>query len=139
MYYRSARKALRKMLCAGKVVIIRSYFAEANYRILRGQSNKNNDKVLTGDDKIFDSEGNFQIGDYWTIYSHNYIEHLVREIDSKYHIFWVKDDSGIMKSALQDEKDRGVVKRYAAEVIGDYEISYPILQPWETVVITRKQ
>ena len=132
-YYKSAKYVLDKMLEASSNIIIRSYFADSNYRILRGQSSKNNDNVDIDEMNIFTNNGSLISADFWTIYSFSYIENLVKSIKPEAKISWI--NSKINNESLNEEKRLGVNKRSGTEIIGNYEISYPILQPWEILLI----
>ena len=135
MYYKSAKYVLKKFLKSSKNIIIRSYFSESNFRILRAQSKQNNDKSLIDEMDIFSDEGAIQCADYWTIYSFSYIEKLVNIIDPRAKVFWIKDNN--ILSSIEEEKKAGIIKRGGTEIVGDYEISYPLLQPWEILMIQK--
>ena len=42
----------------------------------------------------------------------------------------------IIDNSIDAEARLGVVKRGGTQVVGGYEISYPLLQPWEILQIT---
>ena len=136
MYYRSARCVLTKLLKAAKSLIIRSYFADSNYRILRGQSRDNNDRVKTPELEVFNADGDLVSGDYWTIYGFGYFEQLLKDIDRRLKIVWLKEQS--VMTSIKMEESLGVKKRYGTQVLDGYEISYPILQPWGVVLVTKE-
>ena len=133
MYYKSAKKVLEKFLKSSKIILIRSLFADSNFRILRGQSNQNNDAVDIDELELFSESGDLKSADFWTIYSFSYIERLVKQINPRADVVWLKDQNKI--DSIQAESKLGVVKRGGTQVIGGYEISYPILQPWEILQI----
>jgi SAM-dependent methyltransferase len=134
MYYNSAKRVLAKFLRSAKHIVIRSYFAEGNYRIIRGQSAQNNDRVNVDELDLFSESGDILVGDFWNIYSFTYIERLVRMLNGGAHVQWLKDENKI--ESMNAESELGVAKRGGTQVIGGYEISYPLLQPWEILVIT---
>jgi SAM-dependent methyltransferase len=134
MYYKSAKRVLAKFLDAAKHIVIRSYFAESNFRIIRGQSAQNNDRVQIDELDLFTESGDIVIGDFWNIYGFTYIEKLVRRLSREAKVEWLKDLNKI--ESMAEEADLGVVKRGGTQVIGGYEISYPLLQPWEILVIS---
>ena len=134
MYYNSAKRVLAKFLRSAKHIVIRSYFAESNYRIIRAQSAQNNDRVEVDELDLFSESGDILVGDFWNIYSFSYIERLVRSLNSAAHVEWLKDENKI--ESMNIESELGVAKRGGTQVIGGYEISYPLLQPWEILVIT---
>lgn len=134
MYYKSAKRVLTKFLNSAKTIVIRSYFADSNYRIIRGQSAQNNDRVKIDELDIFSELGDILSGDFWTIYSFTYIERLVRSLNPRAKVNWLKDENKI--DSMNAEASLGVVKRGGTQVIGGYEISYPLLQPWEILLIT---
>jgi SAM-dependent methyltransferase len=134
MYYKSAKRVLAKFLNSAKRIVIRSYFAESNFRIMRGQSAQNNDRVQLDELDLFTDSGDMVIADFWNIYGFSYIEKLVRSLRPEAKLEWLKDLNKI--ESMTAELDLGVVKRGGTRVIGGYEISYPLLQPWEILVIS---
>lgn len=135
MYYKSAKFVLKKFLESSKNILIRSYFSENNFRILRGQSKQNNDNVDIDELEIFSDLGAIKSADYWTIYSFSYIEKIVKNIEPSAKVSWLEDKNII--ESITNEKNIGVTKRGGTEIVGNYEISYPLLQPWEILMITR--
>ncbi len=134
MYYKSAKKVLAKFLRSSNKILIRSYFAEYNIRILRGQTAQNNDRVQLDELDLFTDSGELVCADYWTIYGFSYIEKLVKSLHPGAKVEWLKDNNKI--ESIKQEADLGVVKRGGTQVIAGYEISYPLLQPWEILQIT---
>jgi hypothetical protein len=134
MYYKSARLVLRKFLDSASTLIIRSYFSDSNYRILRGQCRQNNDAVSLDELDIFTDAGELSSGDYWTIYSFTYIERLLRSLEPRAKVTWLKDNNAI--ASIEAEAKMGINKRGGTQVVNGYEISYPLLQPWEIALIT---
>lgn len=134
MYYRSAKRVLRKFLAAAKQIIVRSYFADSNYRIIRAQSAQNNDSVEVDELDVISDSGDILVGDFWNIYGFTYIEKLVASIDPRAKVEWLEDRNKI--ESIAAESGLGVVKRGGTQVVGGYEISYPLLQPWEILVVT---
>jgi len=135
MYYKSAKFVLKKFLASSKNILIRSYFSDNNFRILRGQSKQNNDNVDIDELELFSDSGAIKSADYWTIYSFSYIEKIIKKIDPSAKIKWIEDKNII--ESINNEKNIGVIKRGGTEIVGGYEISYPLLQPWEILMITR--
>lgn len=134
MYYKSAKAVLRKFLRSSKLLVIRSYFADNNFRILRAQCRQNNDRVTVDELDIFDDSGALLSGDFWTIYSFSYIESILKEIEPRAKVTWLKDQNS--PDSIIRESSMGVVKRGGTEMIGGYEISYPLLQPWGIALIS---
>ena len=129
MYYRSAKRVLRKFLAAAEQIIVRSYFADSNYRIIRAQSAQNNDSVDVDELDVFSDSGDILVGDFWNIYGFTYIERLVASIEPRAKVEWLEDRNKV--ESITAESGLGVVKRGGTQVVGGYEISYPLLQPWE--------
>jgi len=134
MYYKNAKNVLKKFIESANTIFIRSYFSDSNYRILRGQSYENNDSVDVSEVEIFDEFGGMLSGDFWTIYSFTYIEKILKEIEPKAKVTWIKDEN--LPDSINAELAKGVSKRGGTQIIGGYEISYPLLQPWEILKIT---
>jgi SAM-dependent methyltransferase len=134
MYYRSAKRVLQKFLASAKLIVIRSYFAESNYRIIRAQSAQNNDSVDVDELDVISDSGDILVGDFWNIYGFTYIEKLVASIDPRAKVEWLEDNNKV--ESITAESGLGVVKRGGTQVVGGYEISYPLLQPWEILVVT---
>jgi SAM-dependent methyltransferase len=134
MYYRSAKRVLRKFLAAAKQIIVRSYFADSNYRIIRAQSAQNNDSVDVDELDVVSDSGDILVGDFWNIYGFTYIERLVASIEPRAKVEWLEDRNKV--ESITAESGLGVVKRGGTQVVGGYEISYPLLQPWEILVVT---
>jgi SAM-dependent methyltransferase len=134
MYYKSAKRVLKKFLDSAKTIIVRSYFADSNYRILRGQSAQNNDRVKIDELDLFSESGDLLCCDFWTIYGFTYIERLIGSLNPRARVEWLKDENKI--DSITAEARMGVVKRGGTQVIGGYEISYPLLQPWEILVVS---
>ncbi len=134
MYYKSAKRVLRKFLAAARQIVIRSYFADSNFRIIRAQSAQNNDNVDVDELDVFADSGDILVGDFWNIYGFSYIERLVASIEPRAKVQWLEDRNKVESMAA--ESGLGVVKRGGTQVVGGYEISYPLLQPWEILVVT---
>jgi SAM-dependent methyltransferase len=134
MYYRSAKRVLRKFIGAAKVALIRSYFADSNFRIIRGQSAQNNDRVQIDELELFSEAGDLVSADFWTIYGFTYIKRLVASLNPRANVEWLPDQN--KTESIEAEARLGVAKRGGTQVIGGYEISYPLLQPWEILRVT---
>jgi len=135
MYFSSARKALEKLLrMTESHLIIRGYFTDSNYRIIRAQTKQNHDKARLDESEVFDLQGNMLSFDFWNMYSYSYIESLVEELDPKAKFEWV-DDKNVIASIEEEGKLR-VSKRGATELFGGHEISYPFFLPWKYLVVS---
>lgn len=135
MYFASAKTALTNLMrAARKRLIVRSYFTDSNYRIVRAQTTRNHDKSQIDEIDIFDDAGNMRCYDFWNIYSFTYIEALVHSIDADARVQWI-DDKNVL-SSLEQERKLNVPKRGATEVLGEYEISFPFILPWKYLSIT---
>ena len=134
MYYKSAKRVLAKFLNSAQTILIRSYFADSNFRIIRGQSAQNNDRVDIDELDLFSEAGDLVSADFWTIYGTTYIEKLVKSLNPRASVKWLADENKI--DSIKKEANLGVVKRGGTQVVGGYEISYPLLQPWEILQIT---
>jgi len=135
MYFPSAMKTLSKLLSlAKKRVLIRSYFSEANYRIIRPQTQINHDKSSVDEADAFDDDGNIPESDLWNIYSFAYIESLVAKLNCSAKVEWV-DDNNRLGSIIEEEHFQ-LEKRGATQVISGMEVSYPFILPWKYLSIT---
>ena len=135
MYFASAKIALRNLLKAasGGHLFVRSYFTDANYRIIRAQTTLNHDKSSLSELDVFDDEGQIRCYDFWNIYSQTYIEKLVGLLAPEASLCWL-DDQNIF-SSLEEERKLTVDKRGATEVLNGYEVSYPFIQPWKYLAV----
>jgi hypothetical protein len=103
MYFASARAALSNLLRATRRhLLIRSYFADANYRIMRAQTMSNHDKSTVSEVDVFDENGNMRCYDFWNIYSCSYMEALVKSIDPKAKLEWLEDEN--MVASMEQER-----------------------------------
>jgi SAM-dependent methyltransferase len=135
MYFASAKTALTNLLRATRTrLLIRSYFADANYRIVRAQTKRNHDKSLVDEIDVFDDAGNMLCYDFWNIYSQAYIEELVPRIEPRARLEWIEDKNVI--SSLEQERALNLSKRGATEVLAGQEISYPFILPWKYLSIS---
>ena len=135
MYFQSPYMALKNMLEHTKNnLLIRGYFSETSYRILRSQTSSHNDRVSISEANSFDKEGNLLCYDYWTIYSREFIKSIVNEIYPGASLEWIEDKNHF--NSIQKEKELNIEKRGATTIVDDMEISYPIILPWEYLLIT---
>lgn len=135
MYFASAETALRKMMSMTQnYLIIRSYFTDANYRIIRAQTNKNHDKSNLDEVNVFDAQGNMLCYDFWNIYSQSYIQSVIIKIDPCAEISWIEDKNVV--SSIEEESKLSLHKRGATEIFSGHEISYPFFLPWKYLVIS---
>jgi len=135
MYFASAKTALTNLMRATRHhLLIRSYFSDSNYRIVRAQTTLNHDKAELDEIDIFDEDGNMLCYDFWNIYSFSYIEALVAKIDPRAKVAWL-DDKNVLES-LERERKLKVKKRGATEVLQGFEISYPFILPWKYLSIS---
>lgn len=135
MYFTSIEEVLRKLMRMTRFhLIIRSYFTDSNYRIIRAQTKQNHDKAMLHEIDVFDEQGNMLCYDFWNIYSHTYIESLVKKIDPSARIEWIEDNNII--TSIEEEANLGISKRGATEIFGGHEISYPFFLPWKYLVVT---
>jgi SAM-dependent methyltransferase len=134
MYFASAKTALTNLLRAAKRrVLVRSYFADSNYRIIRAQTSLNHDKSSVDEIDVFDESGNIRCYDYWNIYSRTYIESLVARLDPSAEVDWIEDKNVL--SSLKTERELDIKKRGATELLGEHEVSYPFILPWKWLSI----
>lgn len=138
MYFISAEKALEYMISnARKSIIIRGYFTENSFKIIRSQTLANHDSSAVKEADSIDREGNIKCFDLWNIYSFGYIEGLVSSISSNnFSVSWLEDKN--YQSSIEEEEDLGIEKRAGTQLIGGHEVSYPFIQPWKYLVISRK-
>jgi SAM-dependent methyltransferase len=131
MYFASAKKALANLLHAarGGRLFVRSYFADANYRIIRAQTQLNHDKSSLSELEVFDDDGNMLCYDFWNIYSQTYIEQLVATLAPYAKLAWLEDRNFL--GSLERERELNIKKRGATEVLQGQEISYPFILPWK--------
>ncbi len=135
MYFASAEKALRNLMKAARYhLIIRSYFTDANYRIVRAQTKQNHEKSHFDEVDVFDEQGNMLCYDFWNMYSHSYIESIVAKINPNAKLEWVEDNN--VFSSIEEERNLNLMKRGATELLGGREISYPFFLPWKYLVIS---
>ena len=135
MYFESPYKSLRNMIKHTKNnLLIRGYFSETSYRILRSQTSAHNDRVKISEADSFDKEGNILCYDYWTIYSRDYITNVVKEIDPNASLEWIENKNDF--NSIHKEKELNVEKRGATTILENMEISYPIILPWEYLLIS---
>lgn len=135
MYFESPYKALRNMIKHTKNnLLIRGYFSETSYRILRSQTSAHNDRVKISEADSFDKEGNLLSYDYWTIYSRNYITNIVKEINHNASLEWIEDKNNF--NSIQKEKELNIEKRGATTIVENLEVSFPIILPWEYLLIS---
>jgi SAM-dependent methyltransferase len=136
MYFASAKKALKKLMSMARYhLIIRSYFTDSNFRIMRAQTTQNHDKARLDEVDVFDVEGNMLCYDFWNMYSHSYMEALVTDVAPNARIEWVEDKNVI--ASIEEEEKLKVVKRGATKVFEGHEISYPFFLPWKYLVISQ--
>jgi SAM-dependent methyltransferase len=135
MYFASAKAALANLMKATRHrLLIRSYFADSNYRIERAQTNRNHDKSVVDEVDVFDERGNILCSDFWNIYSQTYIEAVVAKLDPTVKLAWIEDNNVL--SSLEQERKLNVRKRGGTELLGGHEISYPFILPWKYLSIT---
>jgi hypothetical protein len=135
MYFASAKTALTNLLKATRRhLIIRSYFADSNYRIVRAQTKSNHDKSEIEEIDVFDEAGNMRCYDFWNIYSVAYMEALVRQIAPGAKLDWIEDRN--ILSSMEQERQLNISKRGATEVLEGYEIVYPFILPWKYLSIS---
>jgi SAM-dependent methyltransferase len=135
MYFASAKTALTNLLLATRRrLLIRSYFADASYRIVRAQTKRNHDKSSVDEIDAFDDAGNMLCYDFWNIYSQTYIEELVPRIEPRARLEWIEDKNVI--SSLEQERTLNLSKRGATEILAGQEISYPFILPWKYLSIS---
>jgi SAM-dependent methyltransferase len=135
MYFASAKRALRNLLRAarGGRLFVRSYFMDANYRIIRAQTALNHDKSVLSELDVFDDDGEICCYDFWSIYSQTYIELLVAQLAPGARVTWLEDNNVL--SSLQHERELAVQKRGATEVLNEHEVSYPFILPWKYLAV----
>lgn len=135
MYFASAKRALRNLLRAarGGYLFVRSYFMDANYRIIRAQTALNHDKSSVSELDVFDDNGDIRCYDFWNIYSQTYIEQLIALLAPGAKVAWLPDKNVL--SSLERERELSVKKRGATEVINDHEVSYPFILPWKYLAV----
>jgi len=135
MYFASAKMALKNLMAAARGrVLVRSYFADANYRIVRAQTTLNHDKSAVEEIDVFDESGDMLCYDFWNIYSQTYIEAVVAKIDGSAKIEWL-DDKNVL-SSMAKERELSVKKRGATELLDGHEVSYPFILPWKYLSIS---
>ncbi len=135
MYFKSPYRALENMLKHTKNnLLIRGYFSDKSYRILRSQTSSHHDKSNVKEADSFNLEGDLMSFDYWSIYSKEYIESVVNKVSPKSRIKWIEDKNYL--NSINDEKDLNVKKRDGTFVLNNMEISYPFIQPWEYLLIS---
>ena len=138
MYFASAKTALSNLLRATRHhLIIRSYFTDSNYRIVRAQTRQNHDKSAYDELDVFDDEGNIRCYDFWNMYSCTYMEALVSSVDPAAKLEWIEDRNVV--SSLEAESKLNIAKRGATQLLEGHEISYPFILPWKWLAITVSQ
>jgi SAM-dependent methyltransferase len=135
MYFASAKRALGNLLHAarGGKLFVRSYFSDANYRIIRAQTSVNHDKATLSELEAFDDDGNPLSYDFWNIHSQTYIEQLVAVLAPSARVSWLEDRNVV--ASLQEERELSIQKRGATEVWQGQEISYPFILPWKYLFV----
>ena len=135
MYFKSPYKAISNIMKhCNNHLLIRGYFSEKSFRILRSQTSSHHDKAKTSEANSFDKEGNLTSFDYWTIYSKEYMESVVKAISPNAKVEWIEDKNYF--DSIDKEKNFEVKKRDGTFVLNNMEISYPFIQPWEYLLIT---
>jgi SAM-dependent methyltransferase len=135
MYFASPMAALKRLLNAARgQLLIRSYFSDSNYRIIRAQTKLNHDKSSVEEIDVFDADGNMVCYDFWNIYSQSYVEAAIAKIDPVAKIEWIEDRNVL--SSLSQERELNLKKRGATEVVNGQEISYPFILPWKYLSVT---
>jgi SAM-dependent methyltransferase len=135
MYFSSAKVALTNLIKATRHrLLIRSYFADANYRIVRAQTKQNHDKSQIEEIDAFDEAGNMLCYDFWNIYSQTYIEALVARIRPHAVLQWIEDKNVV--ASMEKERDLDLRKRGGTELLAGHEVSYPFILPWKYLSIT---
>ena len=116
--------------------IVRGYFCETSYRIIRSQDSSYHDQAKLDPISNLDRNGSYKSFDYWNTYSFELIEQLVRANSKTAEITWF-DDVKISNrnNAMTDEEKFGVPKRGGTETYNGMEISFPFIQPWKFLVI----
>ena len=137
MYFSNVKKAFEKMLdITGNFLIIRGYFCNQNYRILRPQTIENHDKSKVSELDIYNEDGTIKIYDQWNIYSFSFIEKILNKIDKNLNIEWVEDNNPV--ETILEEESLNLKKRGATEIYNNMEVSYPFIQPWKYLIISKK-
>ncbi len=135
MYLKSPYVALKNIFKhTSKYVLIRGYFADQSYRILRSQTSSNHDKVKINEADSFAKDGTLKSYDYWSIYSREYIESVVKDLNPCASIEWIEDKNKF--ESINEEKELNISKRGGTYVIENMEISYPFIQPWEYILVS---
>ena len=135
MYFKSPYMALKNIFKhTSKYVLIRGYFADQSYRILRSQTSSNHDKVKINEADSFAKDGTLKSYDYWSIYSREYIESVVKDLNPCASIEWIEDKNKF--ESINEEKELNISKRGGTYVIENMEISYPFIQPWEYILVS---
>lgn len=136
MYFSSIKSVLKKFIkFSNKYILIRSYFSENTYRIIRSQSEYNHDSLIISEYENILENGNFQNYDYWNIYSINLVESILKN-DFK-SVKWEWIENMINELELKNEKSLIKEKRGSTEVFNNFEISFPFLLPWKYLLITK--
>jgi len=137
MYFVSAERALEYMIShARKSIVIRGYFADNSFKIMRSQTSANHDSSSVREEDSIDREGNLKCYDLWNIYSYAYIKGLVNKICSDdFSVGWVEDKNN--QKSIAEEVNLGLEKRGSTQLIAGHEVSYPIIQPWKYLVLSR--
>ena len=137
MYFISAERALEYMMSHAKEsIIIRGYFTDNSFKIMRSQTSANHDSSSVREEDSIDREGNLKCYDLWNIYSYAYIEGLVKKISpDTFNISWVDDKNCV--ASIEKELSLGLEKRGGTKLIDGHEVSYPIIQPWKYLILSR--
>jgi hypothetical protein len=134
MYFPSPKLALQKMISAtGRRLLIRSYFSDASYRIIRPQTRANHDKSEIDEASTFDDEGNIPEFFLWNIYSFGYVEALVRRLAPQAQVEWLNDENPT--ESMHQESLLNIKKCGGTEIISGNEVSYPFILPWKYLSI----
>lgn len=134
MYFTSPKLALEKMIAMTKRrLLIRSYFSDSNYRIIRPQTKANHDKSEIEESAAFDDNGNIPKFDLWNIYSFEYIEALILRLSPHSRVKWLDDDNPV--ESINKEATLNLEKRGATKIIFGHEVSYPFILPWKYLSI----
>lgn len=137
MYLPDVSAAISKLSKASaKYSIIRSYFCDNTYRIVRSQDTNNHDNASFGPIENLKAGGGFKSFDYWNIYSFDLIEKLVKSCASEAEVIWFDDiNPKNRRTEISPSTEFGIAKRGGTQIINGMELSYPFIQPWKFLVI----
>ena len=131
MYFKSPFRALSNMIqLTSRFLLIRSYFMDVSYRIIRSQTSEIHDKSSISEAASISPDGDFISFDFWSIYSYAYIESVVKSISPDARIEWLDDINDF--SSIELENNIGLLKRSATTIEGNQELVYPFYLPWKT-------